>query len=109
MAHNKPDILIWNKTEKTCAVVEIICLANVKVMRKTKEKLDKYTALLQNLQMLYHDYEFEMIPIIVGALGFVLKELKTNLEKLNFNEKEVKALQENYRLYSLRDCNCTCL
>ena len=30
-----------------------------------------------------------MIPIIVGALGYAPKELKTNLEKLNFDEKEV--------------------
>ena len=37
------------------------------------------------------DYKFEMIPIIIGALGYVPNELKTNLEKLNFNEKEVKS------------------
>ena len=29
-----------------------------------------------------------MIPIIIGALGYILKGLKPNLEKLNFDEKE---------------------
>ena len=47
----------------------------------------------------YEAYKFEMIPIIVGALGYVPRELKTNLDKLNYNEKEVEALQKNYRLY----------
>ena len=37
-------------------------------------------------------YKFEMISIIVSALGYVPKELTTNLEKLNFNEKEVKSI-----------------
>ena len=60
--------------------------------KKAKEKLDNYAALVQNLQNLYQDYKFEMIPIVVGALGFFHKELRTNLEKLNFNEKEIKSI-----------------
>ena len=51
--------------------------------------------------MLYQDYKFEMIPIIVGALGYVPKELKTNLEKLNFNEKEVKSITRQLQTISV--------
>ena len=90
LAHNKPDILIWNKAEKSCTVVEISFSADVNITKKTKEQLDNYVALLRNLQTLYQDYKFEMIPIIVGALDYVPKELKTNLEALNFDEKEVR-------------------
>ena len=39
--------------------------------------------------MFYHDYKFEMIPTIIGALGYVPNDLKTNLEKLSFNEEEI--------------------
>ena len=46
-------------------------------MKKIKEKLDSYAALLR---MLYQDYKFEMIPIIIGALGYIPKKLKANLE-----------------------------
>ena len=49
--------------------------------------------------MLYQDYKFEMMPIIVGAL-----ELKANLEKLNFNEKEVKRITRKLGYISLRIC-----
>ena len=49
------DILIWNKATKTCAVVEISCLADVNIMKKTKEKLDNYASLLRNLEMIYQD------------------------------------------------------
>lgn len=70
-------------------------------MKKIKEKLDNYAALLRNLQLLYHDYKFEMVPIIIGALGYVPKDLKINLEKLNFNEKEVKAMTRKLQTISV--------
>ena len=92
LTHNKPDILIWNKSTKTCAVVEISCPADINIMKKIKEKLENYATLLRNLQMLYHDYKFEVVPIIIGAPGYVPKDLKTNLEKLNCNEKEIKTI-----------------
>ena len=60
------------------------------VTKKAKEKLYNYAALPGNLQLLHQDYKFELIPIVVSALGFVTKELKTNLETLNFDEKEVQ-------------------
>ena len=74
---------------------------DVNITKKTKEKLDDYPALLRNLQMLYQDYKFEMIPIIVGALGYVPKELKSNLEKLNFNEKGVKIIARKLQTISV--------
>ena len=49
LPHDKPDILIWNKTIKMFPVVEISCPADVNIVKKTKEKLDNYAALLRNL------------------------------------------------------------
>ena len=71
------------------------------ITKKAKEKLHNYAALLRNLQMLYQCYKFEMIPIIVGTLGYVPKELKTNLEKLNFNEKEVESITRILQIMSV--------
>ena len=36
--------------------------------------------------MMYNDYKFEMIPIIIGAFGFVLSDLKI------LTKKETKSL-----------------
>ena len=54
-----------------------------------------------NLQILYHDYKFEMVPIIIGALGYIPKDLKPNLEKLNFNEKEIKTITRELQTISV--------
>ena len=42
-----------------------------------------------------------MVPIIIGALGYVLKDLKTNLEKLNFKEKEIKTITSKLQTISV--------
>ena len=92
LPYNKPDILIWSKKTKTCSVIEISRPADVNMTQKTNEKLQKYAPLLANLQMIYNDYKFEMIPIIIGAFGFVPNDLKTSLGNLNFDKKETKSL-----------------
>ena len=71
------------------------------ITKKTKEKLDNYAAVLRNLQMLYHDCKFEMIPIIVGALGCVPKEFKINLEEFNFDENEIQSIPRKLHTVSI--------
>ena len=56
-------------------MIEISCLADVNITRKTNEKLQKYAPLLRKLQMTNNDYKFEMIPIILCAFGFVPNDL----------------------------------
>ena len=46
-------------------------------------------------------YKFEMVPIIMGALGYIPKDLKTNLEKLIFNEKEIVNITRKLQTISL--------
>ena len=42
-----------------------------------------------------------MIPIITGALGYIPKELKANLEKLNFDEKEAQNIDRKLQTISV--------
>ena len=101
LAHNKLDILILDKAEKTCTIIEISCPADVNITKKAKDILYNYAALLRSLQRLYQDYKFEMIPAMFGALGYVPEELKTNLQKLNFNEKELQSIRRKLRTISV--------
>ena len=49
-----------------------------------------YGPLLRTLQILYPEYKFQMMPIVVGALGYVLKCLTQYLSQLGFNNIEIK-------------------
>ena len=42
------------------------------------------------MQILYRDYRFEIIPIVVGALGYIPKCLFNYREDLKFKKNEAK-------------------
>ena len=48
---------------------------------------------------MYNDYKFEVIPVIIGAFGFVQDDLKTSLENLNFDKKQSKESYLKIDLY----------
>ena len=50
--------------------------------------MNNYAKLLRNMQIIYPDYRLEMMPIIVGALGFVPSCLFNYMTILGFEKKE---------------------
>ena len=86
--HNKPDLVIWDKANKLCSIVEFSCPADVNIMLKVNEKINIYGLLIHNLQIMYPQYKFNMILITVGALGYIPKFLLLYLQDLGFNENE---------------------
>ena len=42
------------------------------------------------MQTLYRDYRFEMVQIVIGALGYIPKCLLNYIEDLGFEKKEAK-------------------
>ena len=90
---NKPDIVIWDKKSKICSIVEISCPADVNVSRKTKEKIDKYGPLIRNMQMMHGDYKFRMVPIVIGCLGYVAKDLSNYLIEIGLEKSLIRKLE----------------
>ena len=90
--HNKPDVVIWNHNEKLCSIIEFSCPADINISKKINEKMNSYGPLLRNLQILYPEYKFEMIPIVVGALGYVLNCLTQYLSQLGFNNIKIRKI-----------------
>ena len=46
--------------------------------------------LASELQQMYPNFKYQIIPIIIGALGAVPKKLKEHLLKLNIKENRIK-------------------
>ena len=49
--------------------------------KKIQEKEDNYGLLIHMLQVTYTEYKFSFIPVIVGAMGTILIDLKSNIKK----------------------------
>ena len=90
--HSKPDIVIWAQEKKICTILEVSCPTDVNISRKIDEKLNNYAPLVRNMQIMYSDYKFAIVPIIIGALGYVSKCLSKYLFQLGFDNLEINGL-----------------
>jgi len=74
VAANRPDIIIKNKQEKTCTLIDVAMPTDRNVVQKEGEKKLKYKSLCRMWKL-----EFTIIPIIIGATGTVTRSLRKNL------------------------------
>ena len=96
LKHNKPDILYWNKHDNTCFIIDIAVGLDVNITKSVNLKHDNYMQLSSELKRLYPNFSFEIVPIVLGATGFVTSDLRKNIEKLgiaNINDTSAKCQQ----------------
>ena len=86
--HNKPGLIIWNRETKICCIIEFRCPQDININKKVNEKLENYGQLVQNLQIMYPNYKFQVAPIVVGPMGSVPKCETNYLKMIGFSEKE---------------------
>jgi hypothetical protein len=67
---NGPDIIIKNKKDKTCTLIDVAILADRNVEQKEAEKKLKYKSLCTEIQRMWN-LKFTIIPVIIGATGIV--------------------------------------
>jgi hypothetical protein len=99
---DKPDIVVWNRQSRTCAIVEVGVPLDINVTKIEEEKRNKYMPLAVTLLRLYPDYQFSTISVVVGATGFITSSIFEAIRKLGVPDKHVKAAvaQLRYRAVS---------
>ena len=78
------------------------CKCNEKSSRGT------YGPLIRTLQLTHPNYKFSFIPIIIGGLGTIPKDLYENIIQLHLNKKEsngiIKAIQQRAIIGTVKIC-----
>ena len=94
MEKNRPDLILWDKEDKTYKVIEVTVPLDSNISAAYVQKESKYIPLIQNLSQLYSQYKYEAVTIVIGATGAVLKSLNKNMEKISkcISEEKRKAL-----------------
>lgn len=84
--HNKPDLVLLDKKGKTCYIIDVACPFDTRVEKKEKEKFEHYTDLKYELLKVWNTEvtKVYIIPIVIGALGIVTKNVEKYLEKIDF-------------------------
>jgi hypothetical protein len=76
---NRPDIIIENKKEKTCTLIDVAIPAGRNSVQKETERKLKYKSLCIEIQRMWN-LKRTIIPVITGATGIVTRNLRKNLE-----------------------------
>jgi len=78
---NRPDIIIINKKEKTCTLIDVAKPTDRNVVQKEVEKKLKYKSLCIEIKRMWN-LKCTIVPVIIGATGIVMRSLKKNLETI---------------------------
>ena len=73
LEHDRPDIVLWRKKEFKCFILDICVCLDVNIDKNIKQKLDNYLPLAAELKRLYKEFDFEILPVVIGATGLVTK------------------------------------
>ena len=75
-------IIVKNKKEKTCTLIEVAKPADKNVVQKEAEKKLKYKSLCIEIQRMWN-LKCTIIPIIIGAIGIVTRSLRKSFVSCN--------------------------
>ena len=85
IAHNKPDIILLNKTKRKATIIDIAVPNDTNIAMKRLEKLRNYTDLAVEIKTLWNLTKVDIVPIVIGATGVFHKEFERDTERLGLN------------------------
>ena len=69
----RPDLILVDKKAKSCLIIDVAIPGDCGVREKEIEKIEKYQNLKRELKRLWSLKKIEVVPVVVGALGYISK------------------------------------
>ena len=89
----RPDMVVVDKAKKEITIIDFAVPADKNVADKEKEKIEKYQDLKVELKRLWK-MKTRVVPVVVGALGSIPKDLRHWLTELGLEDVDCGALQK---------------
>ena len=96
----RPDIVIHDKSNKSCYIIDVAIPGDARVAQKEAEKIEKYIDLRRELQKLWK-VKAKVVPIVVSALGTVSRSLNSYLNEIGVSSK-IQVIQKSALLGTAR-------
>ena len=89
LEHNRPDIVVLEKEERTCSVIDVACPFDTRVLEKEQKKMEKYQDLKREIGKIWkwNCKRVAVIPVIIGALGTISRNFKASVKKIGLEKK----------------------
>ena len=78
--HRKPDIIVIDKSQKLCIIIDVACPCDYNLIEKKNDKLNRYSDLRLQIARMW-----DVKAIIIGALGSVPKDIHHYLKLLDID------------------------
>ena len=78
---NRPDIVVKDRTNRTCLLIDMSVPSDRNIAVKEFDKLSKYKDLEIEIQKLWR-LKTTVVPVIVGALGVIKKSTEGHIGKI---------------------------
>lgn len=99
--YRKPDIVVVEKKERRCLVIDVAVPGDIRIEEKENEKVEKYQELKQEIIKLWEMKKVDVIPIVVGALGAVSRRIRDWISRTGLKVR-VEHLQKTALLGTAR-------
>ena len=78
----KLDVVVVNKNERSCAIIDMAIPGDIRVGEQEKEKIERYQEIKREIKRMWNNRSINIIPVVVGALGSTSKKLKKCIVEL---------------------------
>ena len=78
----KLDVVVVNKNERSCAIIDMAIPGDITVGEQEKEKIERYQEIKREIKRMWNNRSINVIPVVVGALGSTSKKLKKCIVEL---------------------------
>ena len=78
---NRPDLIILNKNEQNCLIVDVVIPDDVNVLKKVTEKRLKYKDLQIDISRMWN-VKTKVVAVVVGALGTMNDNFYKEIESI---------------------------
>ena len=82
LEHRRPDIVVIDKEKKECIIIDLAVPEDQNITAKEQGKITKYHDLRIEVEKQWGE-KAVVVPIAVGALGTVSKELEKHLKRID--------------------------
>ena len=82
--HRKPDIIVVDKKKRVCKIIDEACPGDHRLVEKRTEKMNRYSYLRLEIARMWN-IKTIVVPIIIGALGSIPRDIHKFLELLDIN------------------------
>lgn len=100
--HNRPDILLLNKKEKSLSILDVTIPADDNMTKAFVEKLTKYHDLAFEMKTIYGLKSTAILPLVMSTNGLVEKHLLENTLRLGLDRELVSTAQKEVILANTR-------